>query len=60
MSDDDEVAETEDEGEEEESAALRAERVSKELSNETSPTGPPAEPIAEGDQPAAVQDYRSP
>jgi hypothetical protein len=60
MSDEpDEVAEEED-GDEEESAALRAERVSKELSNETSPTGPPAEPIAEGDQPAQVQDYRSP
>ena len=63
MSDEpDEVVEEEDGDEEEveESPALKAERVSKELSNETSPTGPPAEPIAEGDQPNPVQDFRSP
>jgi len=37
-----------DEPEYVESPALAAERISKEFSNETSPTGPPAEPISDG------------
>jgi hypothetical protein len=46
MSDEPEVVEQED-LEEVESPALRNERISKEFSNITSPTGPPAEPISD-------------
>lgn len=57
-----EDVEEDEEAEEVESPALIQERLAKEAGNAVSPTGPPAEPISEGDgtQPAPVQDYRSP
>jgi len=58
----DDVEEVDEDEEEVESPALVQERLAKEMGNAVSPTGPPAEPISEGDgtQPQPVQDYRSP
>ena len=51
------VEEDVEEPEEVESPALAAERISKELSNQTSPTGPPAEPISDGSNAVQVEEY---
>ena len=59
MSDEPEVVEAED-VEDVESPALAAERISKEFSNETSPTGPPAEPISDGSNAVVVDDEEEP